>query len=114
MSFLTADQKKAIRLEGSKVIELEGGIKLRTAKPSGRSALKGGELSAAVEKGQKPQSELFAFLIQSACLTESGEPLTAEDVNDLLEVLSVDAVGNLIKQLTDAFSTKPEAAPGKQ
>lgn len=112
MPFLTAEQVKAVRLKNSKVIPIEGldGRSIRLLRLSSSAAFLMRELRKQIADGTKTDKDLFLALLEHGCADEEGTPLTAEDAQQLFEVLPVDEIKNLV---TDISAAIPSEAPGK-
>jgi hypothetical protein len=111
--FLTAEQIRKVRLNGSKQVAIDGTDKpLRLIKLSGAAALEVGEIQKAVEKGERTRKEMFLFLLAHAFTDDSGEPLTAEDAEMLFDLLPIQTISNLVNQVTASINAAAEK-PGK-
>jgi hypothetical protein len=113
--FLSAEDLKAVRLKGSKVIELAGlSKKIRLTKLTGAAALELPKLQDKIKAGQADQIELFKFLLSKSCTDEAGEyRLTAEDAQVLVDELPYETVTSIVNQITEELGAKPQVEPGK-
>lgn len=112
MSFLTAEQVKAVRLKDSKLIPIAGveGKSIRLLRMSSSAALQMRELRTQIANGTKTDKDLFLLLLEQGCADETGTPLTGEDAQQLFEVLPIDELSKLVADITAAI---PQADAGK-
>lgn len=115
MSFLTAEEVKAIRLKGSELLPISGiEKKIRLCRLSGAAAIEFPILQAKIKAGEKTNRDLFLFLLSSSCTDESGDTkISTEDAAmifdetpyaEVLEMIAriVNALGSESKKTADA------------
>lgn len=120
MAFLTPEEIKAIRSKGSKVVRLESIDKdIRLIKMSSSLALEAEELQEDVKSGKKNRSALMLFMMQHACTTLEGEPLTEPDARALFELLPLSDISLMVNEIAALMGGKakvidPNAEPAPE
>jgi hypothetical protein len=113
MPFLTPEQVKAVRLNKSKVVPIEGTDKnLRLVRFSSSAAIEFSVIQADVAAGKTEQKELFLYMLEHGCTDEAGEPLSKEDAQQLLDLLPLDTFLGFMADIKKAAEL-PKADPGK-
>lgn len=97
--FLTPEQVKKIRLNGSRKFELAEGIEITITKLTGAAATVATDLRDKHVKGEVPQSAFLKHIIHSSCMTASGEALTESDTELLFEAVDFIKFQKLVDEI---------------
>ncbi len=95
MAFLTADEVRTVRLRGAKRLPIAGTSRaLMLVKMSSANGLAMTKLQATADSPDA-QATLFRFLLTSSCTDEHGNLLSAEDAEQPVGDVLVDATRQL-------------------
>lgn len=105
MSFLTPEKMRAVRLKGAETVALERfDMKLLVVVAGSAAALEIREK----QKAGLAEKELFPLLLQAGIAKENGDLLTAGEVGELMQVLSVDEMMLLTSKVNEKIIVNPQ------
>lgn len=97
MSFLTADEVRAVRIRDSKLVPIVGTARaIRVVNMAASSGPLIQDLQLEIAAGTKKQTDLFLFMLQASCADEKGDLLTEADARELYGTLTQDEILGLI------------------
>lgn len=101
MSFITAEQVRAVRMKGSKTVHLDELDKdILVVKMSSSKSLVAGDLSAEAKKGDSAKkAEFMVFMFEHGLADTSGVPLTHEDAVTLFDILPIETTMKLLSTI---------------
>lgn len=110
---LTAEQVLQVRLRNSTPYKLdELDLELRIVKMSAASAFEVEKLRAKVEARQAEMPELVLALLQSSCTDPKGKLLDRDAAQQILGLMSIDAMNGLVAAVTPKAKPIGEAPEG--
>jgi predicted polyphosphate/ATP-dependent NAD kinase len=115
MSFITPEKVREIRLRGAKDLEIDGlDTKFKLVKLSAKAGEQLIELQEQVKAGKISPVAVAGFTLQHAVATPEGDLLSHEDADQLMSVLSLEAVMKLSAAFTDSIDVQMVAGGAKK
>ncbi len=109
---LTPEQVLAVRLRNSKPFKLEElGLDLLIVKMSAAAAMDMQKLRAKVEAGTAELADLVRALLQASCADTKGQLLDKAAADQILGLMSIDAMNELVSAVNPKPEGTGEAAP---